>query len=539
MPLTAEQIAKMDAALGVGAPIGLTPERINEMDAALGASAQPQVQPEAQKPGLGGTVFDQGMQGATFGFADEVSDRLGAVWATLLREPKALITGEITDPGLSEEVANVRKTTQGQLSEQMKQRPVASILSNIGGGIATGGAGATTRAGAALGNFLRSGNAAIRAVKGVGVGAAAGALSGAGSGVDGDKAGSAGRGALLGGAVGTAAPVLGSAISGAVKGSGNIARGISSRGGDALDDAADALRNAGTKSYSRMRAVGASFTPQSSQRIVQNIDDALLNDGPLNPRLHDKVSAVMDDIRENGFESLEQLDQWRQVLNDVAGNFSDKVNQRKARVLIDAIDDEIENIQPGDLSSGSREAVDALLDGRKFWARRARFETVSDIVKGASGDANKLKRDLERLRLNKKKTAGWNADELQALEQASTQTTGEGALKLLGKFGFDLGSGRAIGNTGLPVIGGILTGVGTGAVGPAAAVPIVGTVARAGQKAVASGKAETLLRTIESGGKVTQKQVMALPPKQAEQVLIYLRSIGLPATATVYQAKQE
>ncbi|NCC41584.1 MAG: hypothetical protein EOM21_19625 [Gammaproteobacteria bacterium] len=484
-----------------------------------------------KKPGLGRTIFDQAMQGATGAFADDISDRLGVVGATLLKEPKALITGEITDPALAEEAANARNTTEARLAEQMRERPVTSIASNIGGGIATIGTGATTRAGAAAGNFLRAGNTAARAGKGIATGAASGAAYGAGAGMDGDKAGGAKRGAVLGGVTGFAAPVLGSAASSAVGGTKNIFRGIGARGEAALNDAAQSIREVGTRAYEKMRSTGATFTPQASQRIVQKLDNALANDGPLNPRLHDKVTAVMDDVRENGFQDLEQLDQWRQVLGDVAGNFSDKVNQRKARLLINAIDDEILDIQPQDLSAGSREAVDALLEGREAWSRRAKFETVADIVKNAAGDANKLKRDLEKLRMNKKKTAGWSADEMNALALASKQTTGEGALKLLGKFGFDLGSGRAVGNTALPVAGGLLAGAGTGSLGPAAAIPAIGTAARMGQKALASGKAENLLRAIERGEKVTERQIMELPPKDARLLLTYIRTLNAPAFA--------
>jgi len=515
-----------DGTIIQGVPEGTTKAQIM---AKLGQS-----QPEKQKPRLARTIFDQAMQGATGSFADDISDRLGVVGATLLKEPRALITGEITDPALMEEVAGARQSTEARLSEQMRERPVTSIASNIGGGIATIGTGATTKAGAAVGNFLRSGNTAARAAKAIVPGAASGAIYGAGAAEDGDKAGGAKRGAVLGGVIGPAVPVLGSAVSGAVKGGKNIVRGIGARGEDALDDAADAIRKVSSKAYEKMRATGAVFTPQTSQRIVQNLDNALANDGPLNPRLHDKISAVMDDIRENGFNDLEQLDQWRQVLGDVAGNFSDRVNQRKAKLLINAIDDEIGQIQPADLSGGGIEAVDALMQGREAWARRARFETVANIVKGASGDANKLKRDLERLRLNKKKTAGWNADELAALKQAATQTTGEGVMKLLGKFGFDLGSGRAVGNTALPVASGLMAGIGSGSTGIGAIVPVVGTAARSGQKALAAGKAENLLRIIEQGGKVTTKQIMALPPKEANTVLTRMRDMNLLGKAKEY-----
>lgn len=279
-------------------------------------------------------------------------------------------------------------------------------------------------------------------------------------------------------------------VKAATTGTKNLVKGALARNEGQLDDAAQKIAEKATNAYSRMRQIGADFTPNASQNITNNIESALIVDGPLNPKLHDKAIAALEDIKENGFDSLEKLDQWRQTLNDVAGNFNDKVNARKARLMIDAIDDSIDVLSPRDLSSGSKDAVDALLEGRKEWSRKVKFETMADVIKNADGDPNKLKRDLERLRLSKK-VKGWTKEERAALKIASQQTTGEGILKLLGKFGFDLGSGRAIGNTALPVAGGLVSGT--------AIVPTVGTAARQAQKYVGRGKAENVLKLIEKG----------------------------------------
>lgn len=474
---------------------------------------------------FGRVVFDQALQGATFGGADEFTDRLGA-----------LIASGVTGQDYNDLLKEARTTTRDRLNEQMQEMPVTSIGANIAGGLLTGAAGASTKAGAAIGDALRSGNTLSRVVKAIPVGAASGGLYGFAAGEDGERAESAYRGAVLGAVTGAALPVAAAGIKSVAKGTGNIGRGIVARGEDALNSAADDIAQRSNNAYARMRSVGAEFNPKTVRYFSDNIEDALVKDGPLNRTLHRPIIAAVRQMSKDGFKDLEQLDQWRQVLGDIAGNFSDKANARKASLLRDKIDELVENIHPGDLRSGSREAVDALLEGRKEWARKARFETVADIVKGAAGDANKLKRDLEKLRLNPKKTRGWSKEEISALGQASKQTTGEGILKALGKFGFDLGSGRAVGNTALPVIGGIIAGVGTGSLGPAAAITIAGTLARSGQKALAAGKAENLLRTIERGGQVSTKQIMSLPPKEAQQVLTALRAMQAPNAAVAYQS---
>lgn len=173
--------------------------------------ASPVSQQEAPQS-LKQTVFDQSMQGATFGFADEGSDPLGAVIATARLEPMALLTGEATNPALVEVLAGARQGTQNRLTQQMQQRPVASITSQIAGSLLTGAAGATTKTGAALGNLVRSGNAGARIAKGAATGAVLSGLYGAGSAEEGNRAQGASEAAIYGGLVGGAIPATGAAL---------------------------------------------------------------------------------------------------------------------------------------------------------------------------------------------------------------------------------------------------------------------------------------------------------------------------------------
>jgi hypothetical protein len=289
-----------------------------------------------------------------------------------------------------------------------------------------------------------------------------------------------------------------SLIKAPVKGAKNIARGVAARGDDALDAAFQARRLKSADAYNRMRQSGATFTPDTATNIPSSIETALKNDGILNPRLHDKTLGLLSDFKEaaaKGDLGLEGLDQWRQLFGEVAGNFNDPVNARKARIAIDAIDDAVDTLDAKDLVSGTKDAIDALKAGRHEYAQARKFETVADIIKKSDGDANYLKRELKKLLDNKKKSRGFSPDERKALKEASKLSFGEGTMKMLGKFGIDLGGSR-IGNTGLPVIGGLLTGMGAGT-GAGLALPAIGTVARQGQKYAARGKAENLLKLIE------------------------------------------
>lgn len=176
---------------------------------------QAPVKSQPTKPSLGRTIFEQGLQGLTAGFEENVTDPLAATIAATIQEPRSLITGEVESPALAEELANLEQTTQNRLAAQREQRPIASVLSNIGGSLATGLAAGTTKAGATLGNLLRSGGATARIAKGSLAGGIGGGLYGAGMAED-DWQRGATEGAISGALVGGAIPAVGAAARGLV-----------------------------------------------------------------------------------------------------------------------------------------------------------------------------------------------------------------------------------------------------------------------------------------------------------------------------------
>lgn len=157
---------------------------------------------EKPKASIGRTALEQGLQGATFGFADELTDRLGAGIASVA-------TGEKYSDLLKE----ARENTKNRFEAQSEQNPGTSLAANIGGALVTGGIGAGTKVGSSLANSLRTGGVGARIGKGALAGAASGGLYGAGSADDGDRTWGAGKGAFLGGALGAALPAVGAAVS--------------------------------------------------------------------------------------------------------------------------------------------------------------------------------------------------------------------------------------------------------------------------------------------------------------------------------------
>lgn len=447
---------------------------------------EPRENPElSQKQSLLRTGLDQGLQGMTGAFADEAVDRIGAGIA-------ALATDEKYDDLLKE----ARQNTKDRFEAQFEQNPVTAFGSNIAGALATGGAGASTKAGTALTNSLRAGNLATRAVKGAVSGAASGGLYGAGTSGEGERLEGAGKGALTGAVFGGAVPVAGAIAKSGIEGTKNIARGAASRGVDKLDEAEGFIRDKSRKAYDAMRNAKASFKPDAITKAFKSIDDSF-SDEMLIPEHHAKTMGIIDrmkkDVADNGME-LERLDLWRRALSRVPKTVDGAEDYRMARKAVGAIDDFVDKLSDTDLSTGGKQAVQALQEARTEWARASKFQTIADIVRKSDGDANYIKRELKKLVDNPKKTRGFSTEEREFLKNAANNSGGEVVMKMLGKFGFDparLGSGVGA------MVG---SGVGFSAGGPLgmAVVPAAGTAARYAQKGLARGKTEALLRAIES-----------------------------------------
>ncbi len=443
-------------------------------------------------PGLARTALDQGMQGATFGFADEIMNPLGALAASLATHPMDTLKGEVNDPDLAESIANVNNDSKSRLNAEMQQHPVVSIGSQVGGSLLTGAAGASTKAGAAIANSLRSGGVGARALKGAVAGAASGGLYGAGSADEGSRLEGAKNGAILGGGVGAAAPIVGAALSSAVKGTKNVAKGAVARSPEALQDALSTMQDKVTQSYSAMRAIGADLAPAASGKLINNIKSAIANQQfipDLNPKTLAIVNHIDDRIAQagtNGSITLNELDQYRRLLGKV-GNSEDGVS---AGLVKKAIDDTVNGLKASDLTKGTPDAIRLLNEGRKQAQQAFKFEAVSDILTRAEGDPNKIKAGLTKLINSKTGTRGFSIPEMMALKSAANSGNADKLARGLGTFGFDLGKAK---NVALPAL------ASGGALAVPAAVPLVvaGTAARQGRKLAARGSAEKLLQEIE------------------------------------------
>lgn len=484
-----------------------------------------------QKESLGRTVFDQSMQGATFGFADDISDRLGVLLATAIKDPKALITGEITDPSLLEEAANARQGTEEKLQRQFQQRPVTSIASNIGGALMTGGIGASTKTGTAISNSLRSGNLAARAAKGSLAGAASGAAYGAGAGVDGEKAASARRGAMVGGAVGVAAPVIGSAVSRSlnkttvpnseqIREQGSKLFQIAEQKGGALS------AGESNKFYNKILAMrpqtveGAVFKGESPvSKILDNVE-TLINK-PMTLKAAMEIDEALGDLAYSTMDNFGKISKDGKKFLDMQGTLRRVIEDADERVV-----------------HGGKEGFKALKDARKVWSTSLRMREIERIIEKAQGreqPVTALKNGFTNLLNRGDKLKGYSVAEVKAIQKAAKTGIITDVVKLAGSGLVPIGSG-------------ITGGFAGGAVNPVTAAMgyAAGSAVQQGAKAVGvarqMGRANQALKTVaEKSGMVTQQprltlpEIMKLPPEEAKKLLANMRMLALPGTVALQQ----
>jgi hypothetical protein len=171
-------------------------------------------QPTSPEIGVGKTAIDQGLQGATFGFADEAEAGLAA----------AALSG-INGKSIKDNYEAAHKFAQDQLGQEMSENPGTAIAANLAGAIAGGVVGAGTKAGAAASNLLRNGlvpkaatvlgktaNTASKVALASGAGATTGGLYGAGTAEEGQRTEGAEGGAELGAVLGGAVPAVSGAL---------------------------------------------------------------------------------------------------------------------------------------------------------------------------------------------------------------------------------------------------------------------------------------------------------------------------------------
>lgn len=483
-------------------PAGTTKSQIKAKLEKAGINLDGEPLPPSLAERVGGGIMGFN-QGTSYGFGDELQAGLTAAGTSVLDALQfdRLMGGEY-EKSFQETYQDDLTKTRERMDKAAEQTPVEYYGGQVAGGIATAPVLGATAPGQVVTKAVTQGLLPSRIISSGAAGALSGATYGFGTGEGGfdERIESAQQGGIYGGIGGAAVPAAGAAIKSASQGVRNMVTGAKARGVEQLDEALAAIRQQASQSYKKMRDVGAVIKKDEVKNIAATLDNAMSEAGPAIKELHRPTLAILDSIKKaakKGNMGLGEVDKYRSVLGRIAANKMDGENSYRATKLLQALDDSLDDLGESAFLAGDRSALKALKQGRREFSRAKKFETVATIIKKSDGDANYLKRELKKLLDNPKKLRGFNQNEISALKEASSLSFGEGSMKMLGKFGFDLGSSR-IGNTALPVVGaGASYAAGSG--GLAAVVPTAGTAARYGQKALARGKAEKLLQAIESG----------------------------------------
>jgi hypothetical protein len=522
MDLSPDKVAALDQIYGGNQQASLAPDKIAALDKIYGQ--KPQIETTA-----GRTALDQGMQGATFGFADEGMDRIGAGIASLS-------TGEPYDKLLQEARAN----SKDRLTAEMQQRPVESIASNIGGALLTGGAGASTKAGAAVGDFLGSGGTLARIGKGALAGAASGGLYGAGSADDGQMAQGAKQGAVSGAVVGGAIPAVGALV----KGAANEVRSLI----PASAETSASLRSAASPYYNKFTQSGATYSSKLTDEIATLADAAKSKgiagatkpaDEALNGALDYYASLRGKTLTPSDIQGLDQS-----LSDDIARfnrageyNFGRILNNLKYEFRNRAFDPQK---AASYVTGATPDAVNDLVKGNQLWSQSYKAKDIEKILAKANGTENpqsSIRTGLKNLLGNEKKMANYTDAEQAVLQEAMKRGVTGGLVKLMGgrltdsvaggiagnsaagPFGAVGGAmaGKAVGGVMADVAGGIQANRLTGALGKIQS----GAMPASAAKAISPVMAATASGAVSPQGNpmLTVKQAMTMTPAQVRQLM--------------------
>lgn len=271
-----------------------------------------------------------------------------------------------------------------------------------------------------------------------------------------------------------------------------LARGYKARTPEMLKKSEAAMKVEGDTLFKAARAAKERVTPEMAIAGQKKLETDLAKEtGKIDPSLHGQTRVILDDMKASAKSGMdfEDIDIFRRRLREVERAGGEDGN--KAGDAIELLDKQIAKTNGGAAWNKARDQ----------WAKAKKFETISDIVRKSDGDINKAKKALRDLADNPKKNWGFNEQERAAIKHAGEYGTGESLLNFAGKFGFDVNAGNVKGS-----LGGTLGTIAALGAHTAGALPVVGTIAKTGQRYLGQAKIEDLLQNLESGGAALQKK---------------------------------
>lgn len=249
----------------------------------------------------------------------------------------------------------------------------------------------------------------------------------------------------IGAAAGPAVETVANAAKGVVRAGKDVAKGLTGKTAEQWQEVGAGLKAQSQQTYKAMRDSGAVINRGTVNGLVDDLEAAVTETGKVNADLHRNTLSVLNDLRalRNKPLSLEEADQYRQLLNDVVSSGTDgtgKINPdaMKALSLIDVLDDRIERLGNGNMVGGGADAAQLLKQARQEWGRYRRFDKVSALVERYGDNPGVMKNQVRLLLQNKKAMRGFSEPERDALRKLAQKGGVEGWLRLAGRAGIDL-----------------------------------------------------------------------------------------------------
>lgn len=239
------------------------------------------------------------------------------------------------------------------------------------------------------------------------------------------------------------------------------------------------IQQRASRAYTKVSNLGIELKPQTATSIVDDVK-ANLNKERFLPENAPSIQTVLnkyDSILSKGSVSFDELDQMRQIANDLKGDKDGNV-RRLAGVMVSSIDDRIAKLSPSEVSAGKGgvdEAVKTIMEARKDWRNLSRASTIENILNTAeirSANPNASEGELIRqgfinLAANKNKMRLFTENEQNAIKSVTSGGSLDSLLSIIAKFDPTrrnvLGAGAAIGATMKPEIGVPVMAAGIGA----------------------------------------------------------------------------
>jgi hypothetical protein len=375
------------------------------------------------------------------------------------------------------------EATRARRAELAAANPIANVAGNVGGGLASFGLAGSTKLGAeAIG---ASGPLAQRAVNS---GLSMLGLGTADNMVRGQAPVEAMTNATGPAAISAAIPVIGAGLKAGFQGAANAAtRGAQRqltneaiKGAPVAVDLKAAARSLFNEVDNSGVAIKSDYFATRVQDLANRASKDLIDSELDAPAV--RLFHILADRTRQAYEAgkgltLGEIHNMRQIAQQIAVDGKGNRTSRFANQVISELDDIVGNLKPTQMqmpanqlgNGASTNAGNALLKGISTWGRARRVDLIEEAIFKASNQAsgleNGLRTQFRALLQNKSTRALFSAAELEAIEKVANGTGLSNLSRLLGTFGFDLGSGRnAVGGAlGLLAGGPVGAIIGTGA----------------------------------------------------------------------------